>query len=76
MAANSELRILLETDAPYMIPGNIYASLGGSKGKFPLSHTAMIPWTADFIAKIAGNGWNAERVLRVARENARKVYGI
>jgi TatD DNase family protein len=74
--ADSRFRILLETDAPYMIPGNIYASLNGVKGKLPICHTAMIPWTADFVAKVAGQGWDAERVMRVARDNARKVYGV
>jgi TatD DNase family protein len=70
-------RILLETDAPYMVPGNIYASLASTmKGKLPLSHSAMIPWTADFVAGVAGDGWDAERVIRIARENARNVYGV
>jgi TatD DNase family protein len=87
------LRILLETDAPYMVPSNIYpaiASLGtASRGKLPLSHASMIPWTAAFVAETAntacsdggGSGienvkWDVPRVLRVARENARRVYGI
>ena len=74
----ANLRILLETDAPYMVPGNLYNSLPSlSKGaKIPLCHSAMIPWTADFVAGVAGPGWDAERVMREARENARKVYGV
>jgi len=59
-----------------MIPGNIYGSLSGMKGKLPISHTAMIPWTADFVAKVAGNGWNSEKVLGIAKENAHKVYNV
>lgn len=70
------LRILLETDAPYMIPSNIYSTLESMKGRLPLSHSAMIPWTADFLVNILGENWNADKVLRVARDNARNVYGI
>jgi len=72
------LRIVLETDAPYMVPANIYDTLrpAGLKGKLPLSHTAMIPWTADFVAGVAGELWNSARVMRDAREAARAVYGV
>ena len=73
---DSPLRILLETDAPYMVPANIYDTLPAVKGRLPLCHTAMIPWTADFVADIAGGTWDAEKVMTVARENARKVYGV
>jgi len=69
-------RILLETDAPYMVPANLYTTLTALKGKLPLCHSAMIPWTADFIAEIAGDGWDSQKILHLARENARKVYGI
>ncbi|RDB15951.1 putative deoxyribonuclease TATDN2 [Hypsizygus marmoreus] len=70
------LRILLETDAPYMVPANLYNSLNGMKGKLPVCHSAMIPWTAEFVAEVAGEGWTADRVMNEARENARKMYGI
>jgi len=75
---DSCLRILLETDAPYMVPANLYQSLPSlnNRQKLPLSHTAMIPWTAEFVANIAGDGWTADRVMIVARENARRVYGV
>jgi TatD DNase family protein len=69
-------RILLETDAPYMVPANIYSSLPTVKGRLPLCHSAMIPWTAEFVAGVAGEGWDAERVIKLARDNARKVYGV
>jgi len=72
------LRILLETDAPFMTPGNLYASLPASwKGKkLPLCHTAMMPWTAEFVAGVAGGGWDVDRVMREGRDNARKMYGV
>lgn len=86
-SSTSPLRILLETDAPYMVPGNIYRSLTELKGgRLPLCHTAMVPWTADFVAGVAsaasggeGEGesaYDGERIMREARENARRVYGV
>jgi len=49
----------------------------------------MIPWTAKFVASVANDGldadgveklpitvWDADRVMTVARENARTIYGI
>ncbi|KAJ7593447.1 hypothetical protein C8J56DRAFT_931112 [Mycena floridula] len=73
---SSSLRIVLETDAPYMIPGNIYSAIGPIKGRFPLSHSAMIPYTTDFVSDKLGDGWTSERVLKIGRENARNVYGV
>lgn len=50
------LRIVLETDAPYMVPSNIYDSVPAIKGKrFPICHTAMVPWTAQFVADAIAN---------------------
>ncbi|KAJ4479953.1 hydrolase [Lentinula aciculospora] len=86
----SPLRILLETDAPYMVPSNIYTSLqnlpnsNDLKGRrLPLSHSAMIPWTAEFVAGIVNENREGDEhkvdsdwVLKVARDNARKVYGV
>jgi len=89
--STSPLRILLETDAPYMVPSNIYASLydmpngNDLRGRrLPLSHSAMIPWTASFVAGVVnskdesgdGNKVDSEWVLKVARHNARMVYGV
>lgn len=79
-------RLILETDAPFMIPSNLYGSLKGVKGRLPLSHTAMIPWTAEFVAGVA-NGvrvegaenakeWDTDRVLKLCRDNAKKMYGV
>ncbi len=84
----SSLRIVLETDAPYMTPSNLYNSLMEIKGRrLPLCHTAMIPWTAEFVADVAGQPpseegdqkptiWTTETVLRIGRENAKKMYGV
>ncbi|KAF8435447.1 hypothetical protein L210DRAFT_856916 [Boletus edulis BED1] len=69
-------RILLETDAPFMVPSNIYASLPEVKGRLPLCHTAMIPWVAECVADIVGDGWGSVDVMQRANENARAVYGI
>lgn len=79
-------RLILETDAPYMIPSHLYGSLKGVKGRLPLSHTAMIPWTAEFVAGVAngvgvegkeeGTEWDTDRVLKLCRENAKKMYGV
>ncbi|KAF8575864.1 Metallo-dependent hydrolase [Ramaria rubella] len=83
------LRILLETDAPYMIPANLYRDLPDLPAgkRLPISHTGMIPWTAEYVAKVASDAaaglegrndgeWTVERVMMVARENARMVYKI
>ena len=75
------LRILLETDAPYMVPNNIYKSIPGLKSgsRMPLCHTAMLPWTAEFVANVAkeaGADYDAERVMREANENAVLMYGL
>jgi len=69
-------RVILETDAPFMIPANIYASLPTVKGRLPLCHSAMIPWTAEVVAAVAGEGWDVDRVLELGKTNAHNVYGI
>ena len=80
MAPSGSLRIVLETDAPFMVPGNIYQSLPAVKGKrLPLCHTAMLPWTAEFVSRVAneaGGPWDMEAIMRISRENARQMYGI
>jgi TatD DNase family protein len=71
------LRILLETDAPYMVPANLYESIPELRGKkLPVCHTVMVPWTAAFVADVAGERWDANKVMADARENARKMYGV
>ncbi|KAI0706180.1 hypothetical protein BC835DRAFT_1409801 [Cytidiella melzeri] len=80
MTPSGSLRIVLETDAPYMVPGNIYNALPQVKGKrLPLCHTAMLPWTAEYVSRVAneaGGSWDMENVMRISRENARQMYGV
>ncbi|KAI0047084.1 Metallo-dependent hydrolase [Auriscalpium vulgare] len=77
LAAQSDSpRFILETDAPFMIPANIYTALPSMKGRLPLCHTAMIPWTAEFVADVVGEGWSTDRVMALGRENGRKMYGL
>lgn len=83
-SAPSPLRILLETDAPYMVPGNLSVqSLGLKLGaRLPFSHSGMIPWTAHFVAEAATEAaggtasWSAEDILRIGAENAQRMYGL
>ena len=82
--SDKPLRILLETEAPYMIPADLYESILEIRGKkLAVCHTAMLrsvclqlPWTAAFVAEVAGERWDANKVLTDARENARKMYGV
>ena len=77
LAAESPVpRIILETDAPFMVPSNVYGAIPTFRGRLPLSHTAMIPWTAEFVAGVAGDGWDTGQVLRLGMENAAKLYGV
>ncbi|CAD6572923.1 MAG: hypothetical protein CYPHOPRED_004970 [Cyphobasidiales sp. Tagirdzhanova-0007] len=75
---SSVLRLLLETDSPYMTPTTLPTGEMGIKNARSLAtcHSGMIPYTAQFVADTAGNGWTTEDVLRVCRENARRMYGI
>lgn len=62
----SRLRIVLETDAPYMVPANIYESLSLTSGKsvrLALSHSGMIPWTAEFVASLVNVELGHDAVL-------------
>lgn len=60
-----EDRLLLETDAPYMTPVPF-------RGKRNVS--ALIPYTAEKIAQV--RGMTTEQVLRMTRENARRLFAI
>src|ERR1700761_4187416 len=62
------LRILLETDAPYMVPANLYDSIPAVKGRLPLCHTGMIPWTAEVVSNVAGEAGGVERVMKEGGE--------
>ncbi len=56
MSANDNERILLETDAPYMVPANVYDTLEPKQSRLPFSHSLIIPWTAEFVAGVMGDG--------------------
>ena len=77
-STSPRLRIVLETDSPYMIPSNLTQQTLGLKSgqKLPISHSGMIPWTADFVANLAGERWDVDKVLAISRENARAIYGV
>ncbi|KAK9478167.1 TatD family [Lipomyces japonicus] len=66
-------RILLETDSPFMIPSNFQRN---KKPQYAVSHSGMIPFTAQKVADLVGDGVTAEEVLSITRENARKLYNI
>lgn len=77
MARSGRLRIVLETDAPFLIPENIYDSLPGIKyGSLKFSHSGMIPWVAEYVAGVAGDGWDVARVMEESRSNVRNMYGL
>ena len=64
-------RLLLETDAPYMVPRNLPQHLHGNS-KF--SHPSLAFYTAREIARI--RHITVAEVLQSLRENTRYVYGI
>lgn len=67
-----------------MVPANIYDDIPALKGKrLPICHSAMIPWTAKFVAAVANEAsnvtepvWDADKVMTIAKENAKMLYGI
>ena len=63
-------RLLLETDAPYMIPRNIPQHLRGNK----FSHPSLAFYTAKKIADI--RCIHVAEVLKSLRDNTRSMYGI
>ncbi|KAF8253064.1 Metallo-dependent hydrolase [Wilcoxina mikolae CBS 423.85] len=83
-------RMLMETDSPFMIPKNIYPwmktrSSNDRRKRFEISHSGMIPFTAELVAGMINEGreaasddrrTNVEEVLDVTRKNAEKVYRI
>lgn len=75
-------RWILETDSPYMAPANLPRAEMGLKGsqRVPHSTSAMLPWTAAFVAaeasKVDGVELSVEDVFRASRHNARFIYGV
>ena len=63
-------RMLLETDAPYMVPRNLPKQLQ----KYKFCHPSLAFYTAKQIAKIRHT--SIEDVLTHMRDNTRAVYGI
>lgn len=63
-------RMLLETDAPYMVPRNIPKHLQ----KYKFNHPSLAFYTAKQIASIRRT--SVEDVLTHVRENTRTVYGV
>jgi TatD DNase family protein len=64
-----------------MTPSNLYQAIPHVKGRLPICHTGMIPWTAEFVANVAnevgpGQDWGMEKVMEISRENAKFMYGI
>ncbi|GAA5821318.1 hypothetical protein JCM11251_004569 [Rhodosporidiobolus azoricus] len=79
------LRIVMETDAPFMVPATLPSKELGmtSKQRYPFSTASVLPWSAEFVAKVLNEGkdeedrkWTTVDVLRQARKNARSLYGI
>ena len=85
----------VQTDSPYMAPANLpracvlctlatltLCSEMGLKGsqRVPHSTSAMLPWTAAFVAaeasKVDGVELSVEDVFRASRHNARFIYGV
>ena len=58
-------RILLETDAPYMVPDGV----GGK-----VSHPGMCVQTAKFLARL--KGVSTDELMNTCRENTRQMYSI
>ncbi|XP_059147834.1 uncharacterized protein LOC131935458 [Physella acuta] len=60
-------RLLLETDAPYFVPGAI-------RSKLKVSHPGLALYTAERIAEL--RNVSVDTVLKACRQNTRLVYGI
>lgn len=75
---STPLRIVLETDSPFMIPSNLpLKDLGLKNGqKLPLSHSGQLAWTAQWVANVLGGDWTTEKVVALSRENAKTQYGV
>lgn len=70
-------RLLLETDSPFMTPNNAQKAvkeLTGKSSRIPVCWSALIPWTAEWVANI--KEVSVEKVLEVTTENAKRMYGI
>lgn len=71
-------RIVLETDSPFMTPTNIpWKELGLKSGqRMPVCHSGMITYTAAFAAEVLGEGWDADKVVKLSAEHSNRHYGV
>jgi TatD DNase family protein len=60
-------RLLLETDAPYLLPRNI-------RPRPKKNHPKYLPWVAQEVAKL--KGVSLEELIQVTRNNTQAVFGI
>lgn len=68
-------RLLLETDAPYMVPSSVPRPQGGKdRRRTTVSHPGHIPLVAKKVAEL--KHIHEDEVLRATRENARQMYGV
>ena len=63
-------RLVLETDAPYLIP----LRYRGGREKFKRSESWMIGYVAEFIACLRGIA--PEKLLEITSENAARLYRV
>ena len=81
---NNGSRGSLQSDAPYMVPTNLYGSLDlpkkSSSPRLAFCHSGMLPWVAEFIAEVSNSSrdekdaFDTGHVLELCRENARRMY--
>nr|CAG8483576.1 4998_t:CDS:1 [Entrophospora candida]CAG8583288.1 14515_t:CDS:1 [Entrophospora candida] len=66
-------RLLLETDAPYMVPSKLNRNKK-SHLKVTVCHSGMIPFVAEKISQL--KNIDIDTVMKTIRENTRNMYGI
>jgi TatD DNase family protein len=60
-------RLLLETDAPYLLPRNI-------RPRPKKNHPKFLPWVAEEVSKL--KGISLEELVKTTTENTERVFGI
>lgn len=60
-------RLLLETDAPYLLPRNI-------RPRPKRNHPKFLPWVAEEVARL--KGISVEQLAKITVENTERVFGI
>lgn len=64
-------RLLLETDAPYLLPRNLPKSIRGKSGR---NEPSLLPHIATFVAKIMGK--TAEQLAAETTANASRLFNL